>query len=49
MKHGVFIDVLYVPSLSAKQLLFGPNSVEITNISSGEIVAKGIADHDSKS
>ena len=61
-KHGVFKDVLYVPSVAAnclyvyqmthigspKQVLFGPDSVEITNISTGEIVAKGIVDHDSK-
>ena len=61
-KHGVFRDVLYVPSLatnllsvyqmthtgSPKQVLFGPDSVEITNISTGEIVAKGIVDHASK-
>ena len=61
-KHGVFRDVLYVPSLAAnllfvyqmthtgspKQVLFGPDSVEITNISTGEIVVKGIVDHASK-
>ena len=61
-KHGVFRDVLYVPSLatnllsiyqmthtgSPKQVLFGPDSVEITNISTREIVEKGIFDHSSK-
>ena len=62
-KHGVFRDVLYVPSFAAnllsiyqmthtgspKQLvLFGPNSVEITDISNGEIIVKGIVDHASK-
>ena len=62
VKHGVFKDVLYVPSLatnllyvyqmthtgSPKQVLFEPDSVEIINISTGDIVAKGIADHASK-
>ena len=61
-KHGVFIDVLYVPSRATnllfvyqmtytgfpKQVLFGPDSVEITNISTREIVVKGTADHASK-
>ena len=31
-----------------KQVLFGPNSVEITNISNRKIVVKGISDHASK-
>ena len=31
-----------------KQVLFGPDSVDITNISTGEIVLKGIVDHASK-
>ena len=61
-KHGVFRDVVYVPSLAAnllsvyqmthtgspKKVLFGPNSVEITKISTGDIVVKGIVDHASK-
>ena len=61
-KHGVFRDVLYVPSLAAnllsfyqmshtgspKQVVFGPDSVEITKISTGELVVKGIADNVSK-
>ena len=61
-KHGVFRDVLYVPSLainmlsiyqmthngSPKQVLFGPDLVEITNNSTREIVVKGIVDHASK-
>ena len=61
-KHGVFRDVLYVPSLasnmlyvyqmthtgSPKQVLFGPDSVEIINISTGDIVEKGIVDHASR-
>ena len=61
-KHGVFRDVLYVPSLksnmifvyqmthtvSPKQVVFGPNSVEITKISTWEMVEKGIVDHTSK-
>ena len=33
---------------SPKQVLFGSDSLEITNISTGDIVAKGIADHASK-
>ena len=33
---------------SPKKVLFGPDSVEIKNISNGKIVAKGIADHASK-
>ena len=62
MKHGVFIDVLYVPSLatnmlfvyhkthtgSPKQVVFGHDSVEITKISTRELLAKGIYDHASK-
>ena len=61
-KHGVFKDVLYVPSLatnllsvyhlthtgSPNQVLFGLDSVEITKISTGDIVVKGIIDHASK-
>ena len=61
-KHGVFRDVLYVPSLatnllyvyqmthtvSPKQVVFGPNLVEITKISTRELVVKVIADHASK-
>ena len=49
LKHGVFINVLYVPSLAAnflsvyqmthtcppKRVVFGPDLVEITNISTG--------------
>ena len=45
-------NVLYVYQIThtgfPKQVLFGPDSVEITNISTGEIVAKGITDHASK-
>ena len=62
VKHGVFRDVLYVPSLatnvlyvyqlthtsSPKQVVFEPDLVEITNISTGDIVVKGIAYHASK-
>ena len=33
---------------SPKQVVFGPDSVEITKISTGELVAKGIVDHASK-
>ena len=33
---------------SPKKVVFGPDSVEITKISTGEIVAKGIDDHSSK-
>ena len=61
-KHGVFRDVLYVPSIatnmlyvyqmthtiSPKQVVFEPDSVEITKISTGELVVKGIADDASK-
>ena len=49
LKHGIFKDVLYVPSLTAnllsvyqmthtsppKQVLFGPNSMEVSDISTG--------------
>ena len=62
MKHGVFKDVLYVPSLvasllyvyqmthtgSPKKVLFEPDSVEITNILTREIIVKGIANRASK-
>ena len=33
---------------SPKQVVFGPDSVEITKISTRELVVKGIADHASK-
>ena len=33
---------------SPKQVLFGSDSVEITKISTGDIVMKGIVDHSSK-
>ena len=33
---------------SPKQFIFGPNSVEITNISTGNIIVKGAANHVSK-
>ena len=59
LKHGVFINVLYFPSLAAnllfvylmthtgspKWLLFGPESMEITYISTGNIIAKGVVNH----
>ena len=34
---------------SPKQVIFGPDSVEITNISIGSIIARGTAIHASKS
>ena len=33
---------------SPKRVIFGPNSVEITDISTGNIIAKGVAKHASK-
>ena len=62
LKHGVFKNVLYVPSLAAKflsvyqtthtgspkRVVFGLDSVEITNISTGNIIAKGVANHTCK-
>ena len=33
---------------SPKRVIFGPNSVEITYISTGNIIAKGVANHASK-
>ena len=33
---------------SPKQVVFGPHSVEITKISTGELIEKGILDHASK-
>ena len=33
---------------SPKQVIFGPDSVEITDISTGNIIAKGVANHASK-
>ena len=45
-------NLLYVYQMnhtgSPKQVLFGPNSVEITKIASGNTMAKGIGDHASK-
>ena len=60
--HGVFKDVLYMPSLatnmlfvyhmthtgSPKRVVFGPELVEIKNISIGKIIVKGVANHASK-
>ena len=62
LKHGVFINVLYVPSLatnllsvyhmiqsrSPKRVVFGPDPVEITYISIGKIILKGVTNHASK-
>ena len=62
LEHGVFKNVLYVPSLAAnrlsvyqmictgspKQVVFGPDSVEISDISTRNIIAKGVANHASK-
>ena len=62
LEHGVFKNVLYVPSLvakllavyymthtsSPKRVIFGPNLVEITHISTGNIIGKGAANHASK-
>ena len=33
---------------SPKQVIFGPDSVEITDISTGNIIGKGVANHASK-
>ena len=33
---------------SPKRVIFGPDSVEITDISNGNIIAKGVANHASK-
>ena len=33
---------------SPKQVVFGPDSIEITYISTGKIIVKGVADHASK-
>ena len=33
---------------SPKRVVFGPDSMEITNISTGKIIAKGVANHASK-
>ena len=33
---------------SPKRVIFGPNSIEITDISTGNIIAKGVANHASK-
>ena len=62
IEHGIFKDVLFVPSLdsnllsvyqmnhigSPKRVIFGPDLVEITDISTGSIIEKGIANHASK-
>ena len=45
-------NMLYVYQMthiiSPKRVIFGPDSVEITNISTGNIIAKGVANHSSK-
>ena len=62
LKHGVFRNVLYLPSLAAnllsvyhmthivplKRVVFGPDSVEISYISTGNVIEKGVAKHSSK-
>ena len=62
LKHVMFKDVLYVPSLVAnllsvyqmahtgppKRVVFGPNSAEISNMSIGNLIAKGVSNHASK-
>ena len=35
-------------TVSAKQVIFGPELVDITDISTGNIIAKGVANHASK-
>ena len=45
-------NVLYVYQMThtgpLKRVVFGPNSVEITNTSTRNIIVKGVANHDSK-
>ena len=62
LEHGVFKNVLYVPSLvanmlsvyqmthteSPKRVLFEPDLVEISDISTGKLVVKGVVNHASK-
>ena len=62
LEHGIFKDVLFVPSLasnlltvyqmthtgSPKRVIFGCDSVEITDISIGTIIVKGVSNHVSK-
>ena len=62
LKHGVFKNVLYVPSLAAnllsiyqmthigppKRVVLFPDSMEISDISTGIIIEKGVANHASK-
>ena len=63
LEHGVFKNVLYVPSLttnamyvyqmthtsSPKRVVFEPDLVDISNISTGKMIEKGVANHASKS
>ena len=62
LKHGVFRNVLCVPSLATnllsgyqmthtsppKRVVFGPNLVEISDVLTWKIIAKGVANHASK-
>ena len=62
LQHGVFKNVLYVPSLatnlvsiyqmtligSPNRVVFGYELVEISYISTGKLVVKGVANHASK-
>ena len=62
LDHGVFRNVLYVPSLAAnllslyhmtytcsqKCVVFGLELVEISNISTGKLIMKGVGNHASK-
>ena len=51
LDHGSFKNVFYVPGLASNifsMYLFSPDDVEITDISNGKVIAKGVVDHTSK-
>ena len=62
LNHGVFKNVLCVPSLAAnllfvyymtharppKRVVFAPHSVEISDISTGKLIVKGVVNNASK-
>ena len=63
LEHGIFFDVLYVPSLASnllsvykmthievpKRVTLNLNDVEISNITSGKLIATSLANHHAKS
>ena len=48
IQHDESNNLLYVPSSVEKQVVFGPDLVEISDISIGKLIVNGVANHASK-